>query len=305
MLYKDWQYPNTYLVSLKQLKQKLRIAKKWKSESFPSCLYFTTTIIPMHPIQFFLLEGIVTPRLGPNVLTLHVLYDLLKTWWVEQWSHVKDIWVCIRCIIVAVLCVKCLFAWRGPWAETQSQPPLPLIPHILLSSWLGLQCFCVVWWQACVPWEGHPPTCTPTLWYQAAFPSLFWHLPASVGTSLSDLRYLSRLSVDYEDPLTRLLSVSLCIMSSSSLLWLFIHSNFFPSFQFVVFVSLFPCFILFSVLPKLPSGTPVFPLKDAFQLSSPPLSLLMGRAGDNLLYLFIYLVRAEVVPACISLYLRV
>lgn len=156
MWYKDWQYPNTYLVSLKQLKQKL-----WNNESFPSCLYFTTTIITLYSIQFFLLKGIVTPHLGPNVLTLHVLYDLLKTWWVEQWSHVKDIWVCIRCIIVAVLYVKCLCAWRGPWAETQSQPPLPLIPHILLSPWLSLQCFCVVWWQACVPQEGNPPKLYP------------------------------------------------------------------------------------------------------------------------------------------------
>lgn len=244
---------------------------------------------PIQTIQFYLQKGIVTHHVGPNVLTVHVLYDLLKTWWVEQWSHVKDIWVCIGCIIVALLCVKCFCAWRGPWAERQSQPLLPLIPHIPLSPWLGLQCFCVTMTGLHLPGGPPPPTSTPMLRYQAAFPSLFWRLPASVRTSLSDLWYLSRLSVDYEDPLTRSLSVSLCIVSSPSLLWLFIHSNFFSSFQFAVFVLLFPCFLLFSVLPKLPSGTPVFPLKDAFQLSSPPLSLLMGRAGDDLLYLLIYL----------------
>jgi len=54
----------------------------------------------------------------------------------------------------------------------------------------------------------------------------------------------------------------------------FLFIQIFSSFQFAVFVLLFPCFLLFSVLPKLPSGTPVFPLKDAFQLSSPSLSLL-------------------------------
>ncbi len=241
----------------------------------------------MHSIQFFLLKGIVTPHLGPNVLTLNVLYDLLKTWWVEQWSHVKDIWFAFAALLWP-FCVWSVCVPEEALGLKHSPNPLPLIPHILLSPWLGLQCFCVVWWQACVPREGDPP-------------NLYPHAPVPGNISFS---LLAPSRIGSNIPLWSPVSLSLCGLwgPSHSLalrfslyhvlffsLVAFYSFKFFPSFQSVVFVSLFPYFILFSVLPKLPSGTPVFPLKDAFQLSSPPLSLLMGRAGDNLLCLLIHL----------------
>lgn len=200
-------------------------------------------------------------------------------------GHLSLHWLhyCGPLVCEVFLCLKRPLGWK-----TVPTPPTPYSPHPTIPMARPAVFLCSDDRPAS-PRRAPPPTCTPMLRYQAAFPSLFWRLPALVRTSLSDLWYLARLSVDYEDPLTRSLSVSLCIVSSPSLLWLFIHSNFFSSFQFPVFVLLFPCFLLFSVLPKLPSGTPVFPLKDAFQLSSPPLSLLMGRAGDDLLYLFINL----------------
>lgn len=245
---------------------------------------------PMQTIQFYLQKGIVTHHVGPNVLIVHVLYDLLKTWWVEQWSHVRDIWVCIwGCIVVALLCVKCFCAWRGPWAERQSQPLLPLIPHIPLSPWLGLQCFCVAMTGLRLP--GGPPP--PNLYPHAQVPgsnSFSLLAPSRIGSNIPlwSLVSLSSLCGLWGPSHSLALRFSLYRVLSFSLV-AFYSFKFFSSFQFAVFVLLFPCFLLFSVLPKLPSGTPVFPLKDAFQLSSPPLSLLMRRAGDDLLYLLIYL----------------
>ncbi len=135
----------------------------------------------MHSIQFFLLKGIVTPHLGPNVLTLNVLYDLLKTWWVEQWSHVKDIWFAFAALLWPFCVWSVCVPEEAPWAETQSQPPLPLIPHILLSPWLGLQCFCVVWWQACVPREGNPPNLYPLVPGSISFSHL---APSRIGSNI-------------------------------------------------------------------------------------------------------------------------
>ncbi len=255
----------TYLVSLKQLKQILHIEKKENNDSFPSCLYFTTTIITMHSIQFFLLKGIVTPHLGPNVLTLNVLYDLLKTWRVEQWSHVKDIWFAFAALLWPFYVWSVCVPEEALGLKHSPNPLYPWFPTSYYPHGSACSVFVLCDDRPVSPGRATPPTCTPSLRYQAAFPSLSWRLPASVRTSLSDLLYLSHLSVDYEDPLTRSLSGSLCIMSSSSLLWLFIHSNFSPLFNPS---SLSRSFLVLSFSPFSPSS-PVGPL---FSLSKMPFS---------------------------------
>ncbi len=263
-----------------------------KSEQWilsPAVFILQPTIITMHSIQFFLLKGIVTPHLGPNVLTLNVLYDLLKTWWVEQWSHVKDIWFAFA----ALLWPFCVWSVCVPEeALGLKHSPNPLYPWFPTSYYPhGSACSVFV---LCDDRPVSPGRATP--------PNLYPHAPVPGNISFS---LLAPSRIGSNIPLWSPVSLSsLCGLwgPSHSLalrfslyhvlffsLVAFYSFKFFPSFQSVVFVSLFPYFILFSVLPKLPSGTPVFPLKDAFQLSSPPLSLLMGRAGDNLLCLLIHL----------------
>lgn len=220
---------------------------------------------PIQTIQFYLQKGIVTHHVGPNVLTVHVLYDLLKTWWVEQWSHVKDIWVCIGCIIVALLCVKCFCAWRGPWAERQSQPLLPLIPHIPLSPWLGLQCFCVAMTGLHLPGGPPPqpvPPCSGTrqhfLLSFGAFPHRFEHPSLISGISLVSLWTMRTLSLARSP----FLSVSCPLLLSCGFLFIQI---FFPLFSSL---SLSCSFLVFSFSPFSPSS-PVGPL---FSLSKMPFS---------------------------------
>ncbi len=288
MLYKDWQCLN-YLVSLKQLKQKLHIEKKVNNDSFPSCLYFTTTIITNAFNSVLPPKGIVTPHLGPNVLTLNVLYDLLKTWWVEQWSHVKDIWFAFAALLwpfcVWSVCVpeEALGLKHVPTPSTPDSPH-PTIPMARPAVFL-----CCVMTGLCPPGGQAPPNLYPLAPVPGSI-SFSLLAPSRIGSNIPlwSPVSLSSLCGLWGPSHSLALRFSLYHVLFFSLV-AFYSFKFFPSFQSVVFVSLFPCFILFSVLPKLPSGTPVFPLKDAFQLSSPPLSLLMGRAGDNLLCLLIHL----------------
>lgn len=288
-LYKGWQNPNTDFVSLYNWNWNFILTRS------EQCTHFQLSLFYSHNDPSAS-NSILTPRGNchssfgakcfDSTCPLWSVEDLMSRTVESCKGHLglHSLHYCGRFVCEESVCLKRPLGWN-----TVPTPSTPYSPHPTIPMARPAVFFCVVRWQACVPREGHPPTCTPTLRYQAAFPSLFWCLPASVRTSLSDLRYLSRLSVDYEDPLARSLSVSSLHRVLFFSLVAFYSFKFFSSFQFVVFVLLVPCFLLFSVLPKLPSGTPVFPLKDAFQLSSPPLSLLMGRAGDDLLYLLIYL----------------
>lgn len=187
--------------------------------------------------------------------------------------------------ILYIVCVK------RPWAQRETQPPQS--PHLTIPS-ARPAVFLYFVMTGLGPPRGPPPYLHP----QAQGPgniSFSLSVPSRIGSNIAfwSPAIRSILSTGCEDPS---LAVSLCVLSFSlvafySFLWLL---------QFSVFVLLFPCFLLFSVLSELPSGTPVFPLKDSFQLSS---LRCIPAHGRNFIY-FIFSVQARVL-ACITFYFMV
>lgn len=200
-------------------------------------------------------------------------------------GHLSLHWLhyCGPLVCEVFLCLKRPLGWK-----TVPTPPTPYSPHPTIPMARPAVFLC------CDDRPASPRRATPpNLYPHAQVPgSISFSLlaPSRIGSNIPlwSLVSLSSLCGLWGPSHSLALCFSLYRVLSFSLV-AFYSFKFFPSFQFAVFVLLFSCFLLFSILPKLPSGTPVFPLKDAFQLSSPPLSLLMGRAGDDLLYLLIYL----------------
>ncbi len=213
----------------------------------------------MHSIQFFLLKGIVTPHLGPNVLTLNVLYDLLKTWWVEQWSHVKDIWFAFA----ALLWPFCVWSVCVPEeALGLKHSPNPLYPWFPTSYYPhGSACsvFVLCDDRPVSPGRADPPQPVPPrsgtrqhfLLSLGAFPHRFEHPSLISGISLISLWTMRTLSLARSP----VLSVSCPLLLSCGFLFIQI----FPLFSIRRLCLALSLFYPFLRSPQAPQWDPCFP----------------------------------------------
>lgn len=236
-------------------------------------------IIKAHLALFYLKTGEFS-LITWNVSAVH---DLWKTWWVKQQGHGH-----LDSLYHSAL-LKCLAHRRTNSVYTlhcvceealcRNNPPLPTIPHIPQSPRLGLQCFCILRWQAWFPREALPIPASPKLRDQATFPSLFGSMPnwfehsfLISSDSLYSLYGLWR-------PFARRFSRRPLLLSRG---FLFIQI-FCCSFSSL---SLSFSFLVFSFSPFSPSS-PVGPL---FSLSkipfSSPLSVVFRLMGEPFIYLF-------------------
>lgn len=219
-----------------------------------SCLYFTAMILPC--IQFN-----STSKRELSLIIWSQMFWQYMSFMSQQWSHVKDIRVCIGCIIVSLLCVKCLCAWRGPRAETLSQtPPAPYSPHPTIPMARPAVFLC------CDDRPAFPRRATPQpvpprsgtrqhfLLSFGAFPHRFEHPSLISGISLWTMRTLSLARSPF-------LSVLCPLLLSCGFLFIQI----FPLFSSP---SLSCAFLVFSFSPFSPNS-PVGPL---FSLSKMPFS---------------------------------
>ncbi len=260
----------------------------------------------MHSILFFLLKGIVTPHLGPNVLTLNVLYDLLKTWWVEQWSHVKDIWFAFAALLWP-FCVWSVCVPEEALGLKHSPNPLyPDSPHPTIPMARPAVFLCCVMTGLCPP-GGRPPQPVPPrsgtrqhfLLSLGAFPHRFEHPSLISGISLISLWTMRTLSLARSP----VLSVSCPLLRSCGFLFIQI----FPLFSIRRLCLALSLFYPFLRSPQAPQWDPCFPSQrclSALLSSSIPAHGKSWRQSAVFINSF-YLVRAEVVPACISLYRKV
>lgn len=176
------------------------------------------------------------------------------------------------------------------WGEGGNTVPPPSSHHspsIFPISIAWPLCFCVMHWQACVPWEDPPLQPPPVPPPSPSLDSFFlsWRLPPLSPTSPSDLTDLTGPSLS--------LSLPLLAAPLHSLALLFFLD--FPPLKFVIFVLLVPCWPFSCVYLSSLVGLLFPPSKKLFSSPYPPLR--SSREPQTLRFSkFILLLQARLAP---------
>lgn len=300
MLYKDWQYPNTYLVSLKQLKQKQWILSQlslFYNHNNPNA---SNSILPP--------RGNCHSSFGAKCFDitcpLWSLEDLMSRTVESCKGHLglHSLHYCGCFVCEVSVCLKRPLGWN-----TVPTPSTPYSPHptILMARPAVFLC-CVM--TGLRPLGGPPPNLYPhapvpgSISFSLLAPSrIGWNIPLWSPVSLSSLCGLwgPSHSLALRFSLYHVLFFSLVAFYS------FKFFSLFAIRRLCLALSLFYHFLR---SPQAPQWDPCFPSQrclSALLSSSIPADGKSWRQSALFINSFIYLVRAEVVPACISLYLRV